>query len=105
MILFFQILVPLGLLGAILAVGLYSLPEKGRLAWYKTWIGRFIMADSCALAMIYSSGVINQFFRDWHFGPLLRVVFSISAVAVVWWRVGFIIRANFVRRKEKQNVD
>jgi hypothetical protein len=59
----------------------------------------FIVADSAVMLMIYSLGLLNNFFPHYPYSAAIRIFIAVCAIAVIWWRVAMFWSLNMRRRK------
>lgn len=67
---------------------------SGRIFWL------FIVADSTVMLLIYTSGILNLFLREWPLKDPFRIFLSLLAFCVIWWRVALFWGMNMRARKE-----
>lgn len=74
-----------------------------RVTWWRSRWGIHLMSYMLAIAFVLLLGVVRIFFHDTNWFEGLRAFSYVLLVAVLWWRMFFIIQASFEGSPDESN--
>lgn len=72
--------------------------------WWTTPLGRHFWTYSTAVALLYTSGLVKNYFPSFAYDTALRYTLLSVAFVVLWWRLWEYFKIVFSERKRRLDV-